>query len=457
MAATTLPQREIVFAEGFAPQLPGGEYDIEATQTLAIASETAPIEFHATKTVYVAAPRFALDPDVVYSVHPPAGQTGAFHTHLPHIVLTRKTLPWERVVIDTETGATIRPQWMALLTIDDDEIADEKIEIASVPVTEALTPPAGLLGPQLRSEPGDEAAKKQGPVLVARMPLDYFHKIAPALDELRFLAHARRQPGGDDKDPADISGDGWFAVVVGNRRPKQRIRNHGLLISLEGFDKILKANRADTIAARPGQRLQAIALYHWTYVAEGLTFGELLDGLTKKDGIEKDVWLRVSPEANGQPADAGTVANALRQGYTALEHRMRQGGRSVSWYRGPLIPMPVDTPSYHAIHTNADEALQYDPGSGLFNASYAAAWQLGRLLALQNTQFTDFVARRRDGYVASGVLDEARQRLGIPAKREDELKEKAKLLLQDNFLVALLTEFWLSDPANGAGNSGGAA
>jgi hypothetical protein len=442
---------KITFADGFAPPLPAGRYTITAEQRLKISSERDPIEFKADKTVHVSAPGFVLNPGEVYSVYPPAGQAGAFHEALPHIVLTRKTLPWERGIdgAATEEGQ-IRPPWVALLTLDDDEIADNKIEIKSVALRELYNAPADVVRPNIAAEHGERLGPppaEQDHCVVARMPAEMFRKIAPALDELRFLAHAR-QIGPGEKDLADAVADGWVAVVVGNRRPQRDVRNHGLLVSLEGFAEILKEHRGENPASGwAGKWVQPAVLHHWTYVAEGQNFRQLLEGLTRKDGKDKDAWLRVLPDHDAPDSEA---LAALKLGYTALGHHLRQGGRTVSWYRGPLIPMPVPTSTYHAIHVSADDALQYDPGTGFFNVSYAAAWQLGRLLALQNLEVAMSLLHRTDGYIARGALDEAKNLL----KQGEAIEEQAKLLLQDDLMVGLLAEWWFSDPAN-AGNSGG--
>ena len=67
---------------------------------------------------------------------------------------------------------------------------------------------------------------------------------------------------------------------------------------------------------------------------------------------------------------------------------MRQGEKTVSWYRGPLVPLNYDKPvQIQEPVSCADELLRYDPDIGLFDTTYAAAWQLGRLLALQNQSF----------------------------------------------------------------------
>jgi hypothetical protein len=469
MPDPTKPDTTITFADGFAPPLPAGRYTMRAEQRLEISSERDPIEFKAEKAVDVSAPRFVLNPGEVYSVYPPAGQAGAFHEALPHIVLTRKTLPWERNVdgVATEEGQ-IRAPWMALLTIDDDEIADNKIEINSIALREFYNPPAEVLGPKIKSEDGERLGPppaEEDHCVVATMPAPLFRDIAPAGEELRFLAHARKI-GPGEKDLADAVADGWVAAVVGNRRPKPYARNHGLLVSLEGLGGVLKKRRSDDAALGwAGKRVQPVVLHHWTYMSKQKTFDQILKGLTKKDGAEKDVWLRVLPDQNAPPSDAVQVLRdpsaspsskalaALTLGYTALAHNLRQGGRTVSWYRGPLIPMPVPTSTYHAIHVNADDALQYDPGTGFFNVSYAAAWQLGRLLALQNLEVATSLLHRTDGYIARGALEEAKKMLNSADKTD--IEEKAKLLLQDELMVGLLAEWWLSDPANAGGNSGG--
>ena len=75
---------------------------------------------------------------------------------------------------------------------------------------------------------------------------------------------------------------------------------------------------------------------------------------------------------------------------------MRQGEKTVSWYRGPLVPLNYHKPAQvQELVSCADELLRYDPDIGLFDVTYAAAWQLGRLLALQNQSFALALNRTR--------------------------------------------------------------
>jgi hypothetical protein len=99
----------------------------------------------------------------------------------------------------------------------------------------------------------------------------------------------------------------------------------------------------------------------------------------------------------GENKSQSHVDNALRMGYTAINHNNRLGDKTVSWFRGPLLPchisdgaIPIPDPSKSPVREpllSADEALRYDPETGMLDVSYAAAWQIGRLLALQNKHF----------------------------------------------------------------------
>ena len=180
----------------------------------------------------------------------------------------------------------------------------------------------------------------------------------------------------------------------------------------------------------------------------------MLDALTapRADRKAGDVWLRISPNLTENVDE--TVPKALGLGYTALSHATRQGVKTVSWYRGPLVPVRwLDVGSFPEIHANADEALHYDDETGLFDVSYAAAWQLGRLLALQKSDFAGSLLHGRRGLVGQEVLRAANEILADEVDRGASISaDKAKLLLQNDLMVAILTEWWASDAAKTGGD-----
>jgi len=61
------------------------------------------------------------------------------------------------------------------------------------------------------------------------------------------------------------------------------------------------------------------------------------------------------------------------------------------------------------MYFSADGALRYDNDQGLFDISYAAAWQLGRLLGLQSQPFAQAVSRLNLGVVQEAALALVRQ------------------------------------------------
>lgn len=113
--------------------------------------------------------------------------------------------------------------------------------------------------------------------------------------------------------------------------------------------------------------------------------------------------LRLSrPERSDQATKEAneTADKYLKQGWVPLPHAMRQGNKSVSWYHGPLIPGENKTGGDMPLPVRtADQLVRYDATYGMFDVSYAAAWELGRLLALQNKQVSLALANWKRSHV----------------------------------------------------------
>ena len=103
-------------------------------------------------------------------------------------------------------------------------------------------------------------------------------------------------------------------------------------------------------------------------------------------------------------SDAAAVHYAkdrLRRGYAAVPYRVLSGESTYGWYRGPFTPITApDVPGFSDTehtrqYTTADHALIYESEHGLFEVSYAAAWTLGRTLALSDPDYCAEVTRAR--------------------------------------------------------------
>ena len=67
-----------------------------------------------------------------------------------------------------------------------------------------------------------------------------------------------------------------------------------------------------------------------------------------------------------------------------LEYDTRVGDRTFAWYHGPLVPAPIAPFSGLQPFASSAAATIYDATTGTFDLSYAAGFELGRLLALSS-------------------------------------------------------------------------
>lgn len=410
----------VSFIENAAPPLQDTTYRLLAEQTV---PGQDPGTFRASATFVVAGERFTIRPAEIDSVFPPDLANGEFDGVLAHVVLSRSTLPWERQP-GTPGSADDYPgaPWLAVLVCDaasapplqhktakDLVQQDAPITVPGSAVTGTGALPAtilsygaALLGKLSYGETPDD------PCTVIDLPVAQFSQIAPAAADLRYLAHIRAV---DTTGAADgTQPNERHAVIVANRIPAPQGRARAFLVSLEGMADYLP--RPDgTPSQAIGQQVKAVRLIayrSWTFTVNDMdeTLEKLLLGLnTRPDGSAADTVLMLP--VTGVPSQAqlrdamtrqaaGTVSaedasvlmrNALLMGYVPMNHHLRHGGRTVSFYRGPFVPLPAPavTARAAACYSGPDAAAAYDPQTGLFDVSYAAAWQLGQLLALQST------------------------------------------------------------------------
>jgi len=429
---TAAPQT-VTFIQSDVPPLRVGNYQLTATQTV---PGQDPGSFSAINTFVVQGPRFSFPQDAIDSVFPPANAIGEYDGVLPHVVFNRRTLPWQRALklhpaSQREGARSYLPApdyaespWLAVLLFNDDEAPAVQQKTARdligpgvgfpAPATGAGQLPPGVLSyetatlvPQGYGETPDDACN------VIDIPLDAFNRAAPCVADMQFLGHIREVDTADGKD-ATVDQQ-MFAVVVGNRVPligaQGQAATHAYLVSLENFADYLPDSdgNASPLIGSGVTAVRLLCYRAWSYTATDLDqkLQTLLENLNKPGGVQGLTTLRL-PVDGGDPdtqavADAMSaqaagsvtqdqagvlVRNALAMGYTACKHHLRHGGETVSLYRGPLAPYPVPT-TIALPAAGPDAANAYNPQTGLFDVSYGMAWQLGQLLALQNTGFAN--------------------------------------------------------------------
>ncbi|WP_118973293.1 hypothetical protein [Taibaiella koreensis] len=356
-----------------APPLSSGTYTIETTQKLVWVDKSLNQEYNKVQQFLVDGPRFALDPSTVYSIFPPANKQGHYELYVPNIVLTRRTLPWERT-IDGKQPADPPEPWVALMIFTEDEVA----KVRNGTVSEVVSPSdTKVMGPQGLQVTEEEKATQ---CLIVDIPKATFSAVVPARTELRDLSHCREVDMANKELRSDVV-DGWFSVVVANRFPTPGKLNYACLVSLEGFSAYLYGGTA--IPAQYDTVRMAV-LASWSFTAlevQGETFKDLVQNINT-----------CSLHLPNKPAQADTdagklVAAAFHDGYVAMNYRTRQGEQTAAWYRGAFTPVQLSAVKMEPFFSS-ESGMIYDQKTGLFDMSYAVAWQIGRLLALSDTEFS---------------------------------------------------------------------
>ncbi len=431
---------QISFESYHLPAIPAGHYKIEqATEVSISPANGASIgeTFRAPVAAYffVGSERLAFAPAEVHTVFPPPGSNGEHDLVLPHLTLHRSTLPWERKY---DPGDDKKP-WLALILLTEAEMNDpDKVTLSRVGWDEFAT------RNHYETEPGEIPQKDGKPdpplVSVLEFKASFLKSIFPTEAEIALLAHVR-------KGAFQHGASGERATVVCNRLPPAGRRSFVHLISLE--EKIVREKTAKlSILEDNDAKIQLLSLYNWSFTCpdeelfkingkaiqnlqkdpanaalvgkmkpllndEELYRGraafvqQLKDKAIVQDASKEATTLAILYKACHAPTesfkglmdhlDAGIwrypLANSpaeakpyLESGAVALPHLLRQGGKTVSWFRGPLIPVAaikINLPSKFIVNS-ADQLLLYDENTAMLDVSYAAAWELGRLLTVGN-------------------------------------------------------------------------
>ncbi|WP_331766666.1 hypothetical protein [Embleya sp. NBC_00896] len=387
------------------PSLYAGKYDLTIDQTIT-GINTADRLPKRQQPFDVRELRFSIAPTDVLACYPAPGSIGLYSQILPHITMDTPAVPWFRPLHGHDKSVP----WMAVMVFRENELPEDpqalgKVKVATV--RDLLDDKLGGRAPEIPAGAifDDEWDLSCNTILV---PGALFTALVPRPDELGLLAHVREGGPPDatraaGSDPEPVEGE-LNAVVVGNRFPDVDGGLHvAHVVSLDGFEAYLGGNRSFPGDAR------MVSLWSWTFETEpdsGVGFGDLVqhlatEGRTPAQG-PPDLLLRLptgTPPGSPTPAQR-EVIDRFATGSTALPQRLETGERTVAFHRGPFIAAPAQRlPAVPAPRTrleSAGEALIYLERHGVFDAGYAAAFTLGRSLALADADFrTSLLAFRK--------------------------------------------------------------
>jgi hypothetical protein len=516
---------EMALYDAMTPPLLGGTYKMSASADVRYDGGTGDITAQ-DRYFTIEGPRFRLPADLVAGVFPPRNGHGGFQDSLPHIALSRRTLPWERDpgLSESEDAAstsaaggeqalpTLIPNipWLALLLFEDGEYTIT----ANVPVRQVVGDSVFQALEQADAVPAHMTCDE----LRASMPL--VQAIMPSIEELKLLTHVR-EINVDYKELSAGNSNGFFSVVIGNRLPEPNKHYRACLVSVE--------QRADLVTDGPlpftdsGGQLE-----YDNYEVPDRVVGEIardtqasppVDGPSSRSRaiIGRSTGAEVPPTAGGiqggqgttptmpilpptvgetnaphapppiEPpeespdnypvlhgpsqlsvglvllyswqfscADLGTFAEIARHlddgligmvknlghptvtdtGHVPLGLRDRAGALEQVWYRGPLVPLQLSRDTLGPYHV-AEQARRVMPEMGAEDISYAAAFELGRLLAMADGRLAVELMRwRREAFRQSARADTLRF---VPAALRATLPSDLASALQYSLAPALAT------------------
>lgn len=415
----------------------GSTIALTAAQTLGTSANGADLlTTTGADTVYmqVDGPRLSLPADLVMGTYPAQGSQDSPDEYLPHIVIARRTLAWER------PGPTPTAPWLALLLVKESEWRAANTPpapsltvrpLSTVPLTVATEPAAAVLEPKLVERalvPGNNPQgpnppppisvitqvsfadqvpgailqaltvsqiKSQDPlgyaqltnaqtgcgldpstnVSVLFLPNDTLTQILPAEDELGLLCHVKL--GSDDSETL---------IVVGNRLPNSTPPagdtapelHTALLVSLERRSDLYGTGNT----RKAGASAAMVVLYQWTFTpSTGADFADAIQAIryTPNGGILRFGNRPTIPS----PGTAGIAPMVATDGFLLTPLPLAPAGEAN--YRGPLQPYEAPNRSNTFAVAAAPQLLLDAAPADPVDYSHATAFELGRLIAVSDS------------------------------------------------------------------------
>lgn len=435
----------VVFVENHLPGLESGDYTMAVKQEISGSGKGGDVkdEFSTTKQFSVLGERFVLGADKIYSSFPANDHQGDFSNCLPHLVFSGATFPWQRGLGEK---CDKNFPWIGLLVFAQEEAPDLKqITLGSFRgsgLPDEVTSDQ-MLFYDFKKETGDH---DDDPCKVIDVPVDLFNQLAPSVNELKYLAHVRKvevdnkatssqhyplhamQNSVSNKSELEVN----FSVLVGNRLLSKVGRYNVHLVSFENMGDYLPDSEGGSNIDEGKKYIRLVSLYNWHFniVPENNCLSDIISKLDKSP-----INLKL-PNLPGEKSN--DLNRAFNMGYVPVEHSLRVGGETVSWYRGPCVPYQINS-TYPYSKQSADSWLKYDPDWSMFDVSYAAAWEIGRLLALQNKKFAETLYQYKSKSTLSTICHLEQQMLSDHLTSITNLDSQTKEDVKQTAFTAIKT------------------
>ena len=360
----------------------------------------------------VQGPQTQLSESDIVGVYPAPNSNTSPDNYLPHIALSRRTLPWERRGPVADKKSTV--PWLALLVLTDADMWITQnptpivLQVASQPV---ITPnvlvrnPGGPLPTPLPQIQGsltpqsikvsdlstiDQATHKQlltipgitdeTSINTLGIPAATLKKLLPTqanVVDLGLMCHV--------KEVIDNGQSTFASIVVSQRLPDASAAKSNQPVPLHTAVLVSLEQRTDIWGRlNNNEFINLIVLHSWTFTPSSQRdFKEVCDNIryAPNGGVLRFGNL---PEMLKQ-GDTNPLSNTYEgqldtDGYltTPLEHA--EAGNVV--WRGPLRPLQPPPRSLGVAISSAPEQWDKQPANTKLDYSHATAFELGKLLAI---------------------------------------------------------------------------
>ena len=399
------------FVDNYQTRANAGTYTLSVQLTVpnALQAENTALQTPISDTIHlhVAGPRFSLPASAIHSVFPPENGIGEYNNVLPHVVLNRHTLPWERLA----AGKREEVPFLALLVFTEDEEISGQVTPPKTMTLEELGYyyPSKSLIKEMKAnsqwiEPGEKLTDK---VSVIEVNPEFLRQILPTADELSLLAHGRATAESSESgDTERGTVTHQRAVVIANRLPESPAdstpdstttteqtpdaeqtppniphrRHIAHLVMLEDRYDLdtgqFKFEQTDATAP-----VQLVCLKSWQFICSKDN-PTLNSRLIENPDFSFDTFrVLAKPKANKNK----TFETLRDLSYTALPYHLRWGDRTHTLYHGPLVASATKNESLtDNVPVSADSLVRLLAKEHIFDVSLAAAWQLGQLMLLRD-------------------------------------------------------------------------
>ncbi|MCG8519551.1 MAG: hypothetical protein MI794_16300 [Pseudomonadales bacterium] len=382
----------LTFVDVRKPNLMAGRHEIRVSQTVehlpagTVATNTEKDEwqlagtFAQRATLHVTAARWHLPDNQVDRVFPAPGSKGDYSQCFPYVLIDNPTLPWERSpFVQPHNGALVDTPWLALAVFDESAITDARQTPAASPcgpvclkqvMPENWSEGPAIATPQFEEEPADAATK-------ALTVVDIATELAAekGLSATRLRRHACVV---QTTDAAALGTVGEHALISCPELPGPG-RHRLMLLSLEGWLNPIDGELVPAADAPSYRRF--IVLGQWSFTSAVGEHARFTD-IAKSVGVgllrDQDRNTELHRQAGGQ----------------LFVHGQHTGVTTSSWRRGPLVPARLTTPpNLNPWNARSATALMLDPTDNApSDASYAEAWEQGRLAALRKPVLSSALA-----------------------------------------------------------------